>query len=161
LRESHLVPFWDYHGSYTSWPKETYDISRGLKRQGFPRLAEELDNRLLNSCKAAHGYPEFFYVDKRGRVLGASKSSHGHDELAFVDSPIKPESVQAWTVSAVLAITHYKKQKNTHTKSDDWQKKLESEVLATLPHMPLLNSSKELSARYPAYNYRLAERERD
>src|SRR5206468_5233041 len=48
LSESQLINFWDYHGSYVSWPKETYDVAKGLRWQGFQKLAAELENRVVN-----------------------------------------------------------------------------------------------------------------
>src|SRR4029078_3433329 len=57
-----LISFWDYHGSYVTWPKETYDIAKGLRRQGFHKLSTELENRLINMTKAFKSYPEFLYV---------------------------------------------------------------------------------------------------
>jgi glycogen debranching enzyme len=157
LSEAKLVNFWDYHGSYVSWPKETYDIAKGLKRQGFPKLAAELENRLLNVVKAMRAYPEFLYVDKKGRVLGISQSSHGHGEILVVAAPNQPERIQAWTVSAILAITSkprwFKRQPKIH--QDDWQRDLEREIIKNIPHMPGLKGPKELSARYPAYPYAL------
>jgi glycogen debranching enzyme len=157
LSESKLVPFWDYHGSYTSWPKETYDIAKGLRRQGFPKLGIELENRLINVVKAMRSYPEFLYIDKRGRVLGIAQSSHGHGELILVEGPNHPERIQAWTVSAVFAITSkgpFAKKPKT-PKSADWEHSLEKDILRIIPHMPLLKSVKELTARYPAYPYKL------
>jgi glycogen debranching enzyme len=157
LSESRLVPFWDYHGSYTTWPKETYDIAKGLRRQGFPILALELENRLLNVVKAMRSYPEFLYVDRRGRVLGISQSSHGHGELIFVESTNHPERIQAWTVSAILAITtkplRFKKPKLPN--QEKWQEELEKDILRFIPHTPVLKTARELSARYPAYPYAL------
>jgi glycogen debranching enzyme len=157
LSESKLVPFWDYHGSYTTWPKETYDIAKGLKRQGFPKLAVELENRLLNTVKAVRSYPEFLYVDSRGRVLGLSQSAHGHGELILVESTNSPERIQAWTVSAILAITTksltFKKPKNPE--QTEWQEELEKDTIRLIPHMRVLKTSKELAARYPAYPYEL------
>jgi glycogen debranching enzyme len=157
LSEANLVPFWDYHGSYTTWPKETYDIAKGLKRQGFPKLASELENRLVNIVKVIRSYPEFLYVDRRGRVLGISQSSHGHGELLLVESTNHPERIQAWTVSAILAITTKGPllNKPKHHKQTDWQEEVEKDILRNIPHMPLLKSVKELTARYPAYPYKL------
>jgi glycogen debranching enzyme len=157
LRESKLVPFWDYHGSYTTWPKETYDIAKGLRRQGLSKLAMELDNRLANVIKAMRSYPEFFYVDRRGRVLGISQSSHGHGELLLVEGPNQPERIQAWTVSVVLAINAKApfSKKPIVVKQTESQRELEKDILHTIPHMPLLKSVKELTARYPAYPYKL------
>jgi glycogen debranching enzyme len=157
LNEANLVPFWDYHGSYTTWPKETYAIAKGLRRQGLPRLALELENRLLNVVKAMRAYPEFLYVDAKGRVLGIARSAHGHNEIVMVEAPNSPERIQAWTVSAILAITDkapfLNKPKFDHF--TEWQQELEKDILRAIPHMPLLKSVKELTARYPAYPYKL------
>jgi glycogen debranching enzyme len=156
LSEAKLVEFWDYHGSYVTWPKETSDIARGMRRQGFPALARELENRLLNVIKATRSYPEFLYVDPRGRVLGIPAPSRSHGELIFVDSSNRPEKIQAWTVSAILAIQHHRRTlSSAKTHQEQWQKELEKEVLQHIPLVPRLHSSKELSARYPAYPYQI------
>jgi glycogen debranching enzyme len=157
LSEAHLIPFWDYHGSFVSWPKETYDIAKGLRRQGFHRLANELEDRLLNLVKAMRAYPEFVYVDGRSRVLGISQFSYGHGERMFIEGPNQPERIQAWTVSAVVAISSkYKWLKRLRlSQPAAWQEDLERKLLATTPHVKLLKTSKELAARYPAYPYEL------
>jgi glycogen debranching enzyme len=157
LSESQLINFWDYHGSYVSWPKETYDVAKGLRWQGFQKLAAELENRVVNVVKAMRAYPEFVYIDGRGRVLGMPQTSHGHGEIMFVESTNHPERIQAWTVSAVLAITSKNRRfkKLRHIKQLGWQEHLEKELLTSIPHMPILKSVKELTARYPAYPYKL------
>jgi len=164
LSEASLVAFWDYHGSYTSWPKETYDIAKGLRRQGFPRLAEQLENRLLNIIKLLHSYPEFVYVDARGRVLGAASSAHTHAELVLIDSTNRPEKIQAWTVSAILSILAdrrpIKLKPQTTPHQEEWQRKLETDLLVNIPRVVQLKSNKALSARYPTYPYDLRKRER-
>jgi glycogen debranching enzyme len=104
LSGAHLVPFWDYHGSYTTWPKDTYDIAKGMRRQGFPLLARQLENRVLNIVLKSRAYPEFVFVDEWGRVLVKSPAVHGHGEVVIIDSSNTPERIQAWTVSAVMAI---------------------------------------------------------
>ena len=158
LSEAKLVEFWDYHGSYVTWPKETFDIAKGLRRQGFPALARELENRLLNVIKATKSYPEFLYVDPRGRVLGIPTPSKTHGELVFVDSPNRPEKIQAWTVSAMLAIEQQRRRLSApKVHQERWQKDLEKEVLQHIPLVPRLRSSKELSARYPSYPYEITE----
>jgi len=160
LSEAKLVEFWDYHGSYVTWPKETYDIAKGLRRHGFPALARELENRLLNVVKATRSYPEFLYVDPRGRVLGVPTPAKTHGEMVFVDGPNRPEKVQAWTVSAILAISHQRRRFGTHhIHQTAWQRGLEKEVLQHIPLVPRLRSSKELSARYPAYPYEISDQE--
>lgn len=168
--EASLIPFWDYHGSYTSWPKETYDIAKGLRRQGFNKLASELDNRLINIVRAVKGYPEFVYVDARGRVLGAASTAHHHGELVLIDSPNRPEKIQAWTVSAVMSILSSKRpltvpkipkvkivKKKVTPREETWERKLEKEVLRHIPIVPRFKSLRELAARYPTYPYKLNE----
>jgi glycogen debranching enzyme len=159
LSESKLIKFWDYHGSYVSWPKETYDIAKGLYKHGFAKLAAELENRIVNVVRAMRAYPEFVYVDNRGRVLGISPSAHGHGEIMYVESTNHPERIQAWTVSAIVAITSKAKwlKKPLKPQTLSWQKELEKELVITIPHVPVLKSAKELSARYPAYLYELKE----
>lgn len=158
LNEAKLVSFWDYHGSYVTWPKETYDIIKGLKRQGFQKLAKELENRLLNVVKAMQCYPEFVYVDYRGRVLGMPNRRESYGELIFVDSSNRPEKVQAWTVSAIVAISSsHHRRFNRQPGSSNWQKKLEKEILGHIPHMAIFKTQRELAARYPGYPYVLSD----
>lgn len=157
LAEKNVIKFWDYHGSFTSWPKETYDIAKGLRRQGFPKLAEQLENRILNVVRKSRGYPEFVYVDYRGRVMAGPPTRQTHGELSLIDSTNKPESIQAWTVSAVLAITTRRLPGLSRTKPKQklWQKELEQEILSHIPRVQPLRSSKQLEARYPDYPYKL------
>lgn len=160
LSEARLIKYWDYHGSYTTWPKETSDIANGLRWQGFNRLAIELENRLVNVVRALRSYPEFIYVDRRGRVLGAAASPHHHAEVTLVESTNNPERVQAWTVSAVIKIatirsrtTLLSKRRLKLSRHGHWQDEVEKDVISHMPLMPKLRSNKELSARYPAYPY--------
>lgn len=158
LSEAELINFWDYHGSYVTWPKETYGIAKGFRRQGLPSLATEQENRLVNVVRAARSYPEFFYVDARGRILGVPTRTRYHGDIIPVDSRNKPERIQAWTVSAVMAILHRRhKYDYPDAPKDAWRADLQKEVLQHIPHVPQLRSSKELSARYPAYPYEVQE----
>lgn len=163
LSEAKLISFWDYHGSYTSWPKETYDVAKGLRRQGFGQLSQELENRLLNVVKKSRGYPEFIYVDGRGRVLAGAPGGHAHGHHMMVNSTNRPETVQAWTLSAVTAIIYSRLsgQKPVRTPMDAWQQEVEQEVLAHVPHVGRLRWRKELSARYPDYSYELHQQSND
>src|SRR5205085_2432056 len=138
LAAAHLVKFWDYHGSFVSWPKETYDIAKGLRRQGFPLLANQLENRLLNVYLKIRKYPEFVYVDGHGRVLASSSGPTHHGEFTLIDGPNTPESVQAWTVSAIIAILNSRfTYKNIivlkSRKRDACMMKVEREILADIP----------------------------
>ncbi len=158
LSEAELIGFWDYHGSFVTWPKETYDVAKGLRRQHLPALATELENRLLNITRAARAYPEFFYVDERGRVLGMPTKNRYHGDVIAVDSSNKPEKIQAWTVSAVASILYYRQDKMTDDDQAEWQADLEKEVLQHIPHVPLLRGRTALGARYPSYPYEVRNR---
>lgn len=156
LSEAELINFWDYHGSYVTWPKETYDIARGFRRQGLPALAMEQENRLVNVVRAARSYPEFFYVDARGRILGVPTRTRYHGDIIPVESRNKPERIQAWTVSAIIAIMNQRRSRQEseiQIPADAWRIELQKEVLQHIPHVPMLKSMRELSARYPAYPY--------
>jgi glycogen debranching enzyme len=159
LSEANLIPFWDYHGSYVSWPKETFDIAKGLRRQGFPELAKQLENRLLNVVRKSRGYPEFLYVDPRGRVLGSSSRAHRHTHALQVKSTNVPESIQAWTVSATFAITADRRLglRLGKAKQMPWQAELEKEVMTHIPKVARFKTSYALNARYPDYPYDLKE----
>ncbi len=161
LKDAHLVPFWDYHGSYTTWPKETYDIAKGLRRHGFPQLARELENRLLNVVIRSGNYPEFTYVDDWGRVLNVSPALHEHGNFTVVDSTNAPERIQAWTVSAVLAIANdrmnAKLKPMKRFKQERWQFELEQHLLSHIPRVKRLFNPVALRAKYPSYEYKLVK----
>lgn len=159
LSAAHVVKFWDYHGSFVSWPKETYDIAKGLRRRGFPLLARELENRLLNVVRRSKAYLEFVYVDEHGRVLTGRPVTQEHGPVTLVDSTNEPELVQAWTVSAVLEIVSRRmSQKLVHklpVTQEPWQRKLEEQLLSTIPRVDFYKRAVKLAARYPAYPYKV------
>lgn len=162
LAAAHLVNFWDYHGSYVSWPKETYDIAKGLHRQGMPKLARQLENRLLNIVFKTQEYPEFVYVDEWGRVLAHKKpSEHVHGELVLVKGPNTPERIQAWTVSAVMAIVSARMDKQIAIYSGPaqsaWQKELETRILAHIPNISRYLNPLKLLTKYPTHKYKLSK----
>jgi glycogen debranching enzyme len=156
LSDANVVNFIDYHGSYTTWPKETYDFVKGLKRQGFPRLAEQFENRLMNVTAAAICYPEFVYVDASGRLFFGSESSQSDRTAHIITSSNKPEEVQAWTVSAILGILN---DKTEYPRIDptNWRYKLEAKLLKQMPNIPLIDSAVALTKHYPHYSYRIVK----
>ncbi|MDB5185974.1 MAG: hypothetical protein JWL85_497 [Candidatus Saccharibacteria bacterium] len=163
LRESKLIGFWDYHGSFVTWPKETHDIAKGLRRQGFSQISRELENRLLNVIMKSGQYPEFIYVDEWGRVLASSPSPHEHGDFVLVESTNHPESIQAWTVSAVMSIVaerlRSKVKKPQKLERDEWQVELEAKMLIHMPRVNRLFTPWSLSARYPTYPYKINKRD--
>jgi glycogen debranching enzyme len=158
---AHLVPFWDYHGSYVSWPKETYDIAKGLERQGFPELAKQLENRLLNVVLKTRQYAEFFYVDEHGRILMYAANPNRDSEVFIIESMNKPETIQAWTVSAIYAITARRiDQKLKLAKKVTplgWQAALERKIMARIPTVDRIINPFVLFSDYKTYKYTLKE----
>src|SRR4029079_11002660 len=61
VRHSSLLPFVDYHGSYAVWPKETFDIARGLERFGYKREATALHADIVRAIQKAGDFYELFY----------------------------------------------------------------------------------------------------
>ena len=105
LQHNHLMDFADYHGSRVTWPKDTYDIAKGLARHGYYNLARHLENQLIRSVYIAGEFYEFFYVDAEGNVKyhyrhEAPNEPHFHD----FGAANTPEPGQAWTLSTILAI---------------------------------------------------------
>jgi glycogen debranching enzyme len=157
LTAASLVPFWDYHGSYVSWPKETYDIAKGLRRHGFTRLSKQLENRLLNIVLKTRDYPEFVYVDAAGRILAGPPSNPGRKKTVTVVGTNKPERIQAWTVSAVMAILASRGLGGSKSQLDrsTWAYEIESTILANTPRVDLYINPLRLWLEYPVHRYHL------
>lgn len=124
LGHADLVGIWDYHGSFVTWPKETYDIARGLERHGFAELSDQLKNRLARLIDSTGAYPEFVYVDECGEVLYNLGDSGGSRQVFGTNHP---ESPQAWTVSAAAAIQNLPGRRQTNLPA--WKKSLQDRVL--------------------------------
>jgi glycogen debranching enzyme len=93
-----------YHSSYAVWPKETYDIARGLKKHGFSQLAEALGNTIITGVVDQAEFWELFYFDEQGRYRTAEQLAEhiGRELLQTEEIPV-PEPGQAWTISAFTA----------------------------------------------------------
>lgn len=111
LRHKAYPGFPDYHGSFTTWPKETYEIAKGLHAHGFTDKAKELDDKVLNAVSKSGDFYEFFYANDDGSIWHNSEEAIRLLRGAFGESvymPV-PERGQAWTISAVLAIINHRK----------------------------------------------------
>lgn len=154
LSEGSRVQFWDYHGSFVTWPKETQDIIRGLRRQGLPKLAEQLENRLLNTVQASQAFQEFFYVDEQGAAF-IDEPSDNPDATEIKGSNI-PERTQAWTVSAVLSVLADRLHGPVEVAEQaSWQKRLEAHMLQQIPCVVFLRDETKLKQAYPHRPYKL------
>jgi glycogen debranching enzyme len=158
LSQADLVAFWDYHGSYVTWPKETYDVIKGLRHQGFPRAAEQVENRLLNAVRKSDNYPEFIYVDQLGRVLASQPRERTHGDFLTIDSTNKPEATQAWTISAVMAVLANRLYGPVDfPEQQQWQRDTDTAVIGQMTNIPFYNDREELEERYPDYAYCLVK----
>lgn len=155
LSEAGLIPFWDYHGSYVTWPKETSDIAKGARRQGFSKLAEQLENRLLNVITQAGSYPEFIFVDKYGQVIIGEAVALDENDPLLIDSTNYPENIQAWTVAAIIRILTQNNDLEKHFEGSDWHKYLGSEILSSIPYMETLTEKYQRDLRYPYVPYKI------
>lgn len=148
LAEDGLIDFQDYHGTWAAWPKEGYDVAKGLLRQGFPRLAEQVHARLLNGVNLAGEHAEFLYVSPDGHVHYdfRGRSGHGPHPTAILGTNV-PDQAQAWTVSAALAIKTGPGSAGGPP-ANGWRRDLEDEVLGAVPHARRLGDRAELEAAY-------------
>src|SRR5205823_10722878 len=99
-REAGLVDFQDYHGAWAVWMKETFDVARGLARQGLPKLARQIGIRLLNAVNVAGAHVEFLYVSPDQRVMydfrACDLRSAAPDVIMGTN---QPEAPITWTVT--------------------------------------------------------------
>jgi glycogen debranching enzyme len=98
--------FRSYHENV--WPVDTGMIARGLRRQGLPQLAEQIENRLVNVANILGGNYEFIVVDDAGRIVDPRREQRSADLPAGWSAalPVEmvPEQTLAWSVTAALRI---------------------------------------------------------
>ncbi|MEO6109503.1 MAG: amylo-alpha-1,6-glucosidase [Candidatus Saccharimonadales bacterium] len=146
----HSLPVADYHGAYTTWPLDTYFFAKGLRRQGLPRLAEQLESRILNAVNISGEFFEFYYVEPDGTVLlnpdAARKKLPGAKNLP---AQFYPEEGFGWTIIAALVIKH--RNTHRHRRQEDpsaWQTVLEDNILSEIKHISPIKTVEELQARF-------------
>lgn len=127
--------FQDYHGSWVSWPVESFMFSQGLRRQGFYQLADQIEARITNSVDISGVNYEFFVIDKDGKVLlnPNKKPWPGSKAVAL---EMRPEQTIAWSVTATLKIKHDRQkrseEKPTQKNQPGWVTELENNILNTI-----------------------------
>ena len=126
----------EYHSSSTSWPVDTYQAAEGCRRYGFPRLAQELDNRLLNAVNASGDHSELYYVLPDGEViLKLNKLDDKQPAAQKLIVQMYPDSNTTWSVAATLAIKNRIENGNdliSNQNKDSWQYKVEEEILGMI-----------------------------
>lgn len=149
LSDNHNQPnsaldYWDYQGSETSWIVQTGRIAEGLRKQGFYHLAQQLDNRIINTVNICGFNTEYVYVGARGQLENkiayniASKQtvypSTKNLSVFTIYATNVPETTQTWTASRVAAIMHRQNHSNVNlqTEKSSWQEELEQSILSDL-----------------------------
>jgi glycogen debranching enzyme len=94
-------------GSYHNgsiWPMDTGVIAEGLRRHDATRAAEDLENRILATCQATGGFPEFVRGDLDGsiRVNRVVVDAFADGQLRRLEQP--PQMNQGWTATLVWRI---------------------------------------------------------
>ena len=105
-RESRFRPRAYHNGNV--WGCDNYLISLGFARRGFRDEAQELQRRIVASCRATHRFPEFVAGGEPGTELIAKRIVDVYDSrngrVNRVEQP--PQEIQGWTVAAMVAIEH-------------------------------------------------------
>jgi glycogen debranching enzyme len=135
----------DYHGSWVTWPMESYMIAKGLRRQGLPRLADQIESRIVNAVNISGVAYEFFVVDSDNNVLfHPKKPKRPGDKPLYIE--MNPEHSMAWTLSALASI-HFSRQERSAQRSathqQPWLHRLELDTLATIPFFPIRPTKKQ------------------
>jgi glycogen debranching enzyme len=155
LSEGGLVDFQDYHGEWTVWMKETFDIVRGLARQGLPGLACQLGIRVLNAVNVAGAHVEFLYVSPDQRVMYDFRARDVRTaEPEVIIGTNQPEAPITWTVTAALALkaglgaNHNFLGTPGAPDEEPWRQALEAEVMDQVPKLIVHRTSEELRTAY-------------
>jgi glycogen debranching enzyme len=145
-----------YQGSYTVWHKDTYDVAKGFRRQGFHRLAKDLENRLLNAVNITGAPTEFLYVMPDNHVDYRPFDREGVDGAVEIAGTNVPENDQAWTISAALAIKWSRGRRLATAPTRGWQWEEEKQIWKRIrPVEPLRTKGEIERAAAQAYRFRI------
>lgn len=98
-----MLPYLDYHGSYTCWGVTNSILAQGLRRQGLPRQAADVSSRFLSNLRETGTIYEFLYVDDEGRVpFTLYEHTARSPSSEIICGTNYPEQDQAWTLSFVM-----------------------------------------------------------
>jgi glycogen debranching enzyme len=138
LRYRKKLALADYHGSYTTWPIDSYMFGRGLRRQNLPLLADQIDARIIDAINKAGNFYEFFFVDANDRVVYDPDAAatpfqrfNGRRVTTLLPA-MMPESNIAWTVALGLELRHENVKPRDLRTQEKWQKRLEADILPTI-----------------------------
>lgn len=123
----------DYHGSQTVWPMFNYMVVEGLRRHRLYRLAEQLENRVVNGVNAIKKFAEFMVVDKDGTFYHPTKNYL----LDHLSVQMIPERDIAFTIVPLLSIARHRLAGLEELTPLPWQAELESAVMSRLQMVEL------------------------
>ncbi len=145
----------EYHGRQTVWPMFNFMVIEGLRRHRLYRLAEQLENRLINGLNITGDFDEFFVVDPNGTLMLEDPSA---PEALSVQ--MKVEKNIAFSVVPALRIAHRRALGSTRTQQLPWQRELEDDVLSRLPEVQCYSvddaKSHGLPVQYRRYGRKMA-----
>jgi glycogen debranching enzyme len=132
-----------YHNG-TVWPWDTYTIALGLEKRGYYRLAEELENRIMDFYKSTNTLAEYGSGDDTERINLTQKvtifdpdlNEEPIEQYSVYDIVQPPQEIQAWTVAVVLAIKYKRADRalKAHLQPtrevDPEKREIESEILS-------------------------------
>jgi glycogen debranching enzyme len=127
----------EYHGRLTVWPMFTFMVIEGLRRHRLYKLAEELENRLINGINASGSFEEFFVVDGGGHLL---RSVTGKKATISVDAQMLPEENIAFTVVPAMTLARRATNRSrAWPQQQKWQADLEKSIIDTIDAVDLLD----------------------
>jgi glycogen debranching enzyme len=94
-----------YHNG-TTWPVITFEIARGLRRQGYHALAKNLEERIMKIVSVTHLYPEYVRSDAQKPIRICTRTVLAFNTTTEEERKLEvpPQLFQGWTVSAVANI---------------------------------------------------------
>lgn len=149
MSNSDLVGLVDYHGSFTSWPLDTYQTIQGLRRQGYGRLAREFELRLRDGLAQTGQLNEYWIVGADGGALYRPPVTGSKRNAGSLPVQSPPEPGFAWTAATVINLFT-----QPHAASHSKDTALESELLSRLPYRRLRGGTPD-SRHYHAHQPRL------
>jgi glycogen debranching enzyme len=86
------------------WPWENELIAKGLRRFGHHEQADDLERRVLDSCRETGMFPEFVRGEADRIAVNTTVIDVDDPDIGVDRAEQPPQQIQAWTVAAVLGI---------------------------------------------------------
>ena len=143
-RDAHM-PVGDvigYHSPEVVWPMFSFMVVEGLRRHRLYKLAEQLENRIINGLNATGDFDEFFIVLRDGTL--ALWDPKGKDGSLKVQMP--PEKRIAFSVVPAMTMAKRASYHEDHPQPNAWQKKLENRIMRRIEHIERAEPAKAIDA---------------